>query len=67
MSVADYAYERDKRSATFTTETKKLEDFSDFIGACSQYMQSKKIDKIKITLNFDFIEPPEEEKKKLIQ
>lgn len=64
MSIADYARERDLRSAIFSTQTKNIEDFKSFIDACSVYMQDKKIDMIKLSLTFDFLESPEEDKKK---
>lgn len=67
MSIADYARERDLRSATFSTQTKNVEDFENFINACSVYMLGKKVDMIKLSLVFDFLESPEEEKKKLNQ
>lgn len=67
MAIADYARERDLRSANFSTQTKNIEDFKNFIEACSVYMLDKKIDMIKLSLTFDFLESSEEDKKKLNQ
>ena len=67
MAIADYGRERDLRKAIFSTQTKNIEDFKNFVEACSVYMQNKKIDMINLSLTFDFLESPEEEKKKLNQ
>ncbi len=67
MAIADYrkeleAEEREKakRTSIFSTETKNIEDFENFIEACSIYMKNKKIDMIKLSLSFDFLEFEEE-------
>lgn len=67
MSIKDFVRERDLRSCCFITETTKISDITDFINACNIYMNNKDIEKIRINLSFDFIESPEEEKKKLNQ